>query len=116
MRWKIFYGDGTTYSDSDGTAWDAPPVNVQALVVNDPQHGWYCCRADDFYWYIPEEDRWYSGERFGMFDYLTQPGMKKIVFGRSIPDDEYQTILNRAINDPDLPQKTGWQAHERRPK
>lgn len=114
MRWKIFYGDGTTYSDLNGDAWDAPPVNVQAVVVSDPQHGWYCCRADDFYWYIPEENRWYSGERFGMFDYLTQPGMKKIIFGRSIPDWEYQQILDRAMNDPDLPAKTGWQAHERK--
>lgn len=114
FRWRIYYGDGTAYDSRDGEAWDAPAVNVQAVVVSDPEHGWYCCRADDFYWYLEDEDRWYSGERFGLFDYLTQPGRRKVLFGRSIPDREYRAILDRAMNDPDLPQKTGWQADERR--
>jgi hypothetical protein len=115
MPWRIYYGDGSIYDDSQGSPWDAPALNAQAVVVSDPEHGWYCCRADDFYWYIEAEDRWYSGERFGLFDYLTQPGMKKVIFGRSIPDWEYRKLLDRAMNDPDLPKKTGWQAHERRP-
>lgn len=114
FRWRIYYGDGSVYDNGMGSAYDAPAVNVQAVVISDRDHGWYCCRSDDFYWYLPEEDRWYSGERFGLFDYLTQPGMKKALFGRSIPDWEYQRILDIAMNDPDLPKKTGWQAKERR--
>lgn len=115
FRWRIYYGDGSTYDRRDGEAWDAPAVNVQAIMVEDREHGWYCCRADDFYWYLPDEDRWYSGERFGLFDYLTQPGQRKVLFGRSIPDSEYREILDRAMSDPDLPEKTGWQAYERSP-
>lgn len=114
FRWRIYYGDGATYDDGDGSAFDAPAVNVQAVVVADPEHGWFCCRADDYYWYWPDQDRWYSGDTFGLFDYLTQHGPRKVLFGRSISDHEYREILNRAVTDPDLPTKTGWQAHERR--
>jgi hypothetical protein len=114
MRWRIYYGDGTTYDDSQGPAWDAPARNVQAIVVSDPDHGWYILRADDFYWYLADEDRWYSGDRFGMYDYLLDPGAKRILFGRSIPNAEYARILDRAMGDKLLPEKTGWRPDERR--
>jgi len=114
MRWKIYYGNNTSYSDLDGVAWNAPALNVQAVVVSDENHGWYVCRAVDYYWYFPEEDRWYCGEIFGLWDYLSSPGQKRVLFGRTIGDKEYQTILDKAMNDPELPPKTGWNIGERR--
>jgi hypothetical protein len=114
MRWRIYYGDGSTYDDSNGAAWDAPAVNVQAVVVADRDNGWYICRADDHYWYREGDDSWYSGDRFGLFDYLTQPGRKRVLFGRSIGNIEYRQILDRAMNDPDIPTKTGWKPDEKR--
>ena len=114
MRWRIYYGDGSTYGDGD--AFAAPSQNVQLIANSDPDHGWYLCRATDYYWYLPEEDRWYCGDIFGLFDYLLQPGPRKVLFGRSIPSKEFNALVERAHNDPEIPQKTGWQPYEHRPK
>jgi hypothetical protein len=39
---------------------------------------------------------------------------KRVLLGRQIDDDEFQAILDRALNDPDLPAKSGWRPSEPR--
>jgi len=109
MRWRIYYGDGTHYGDSD--AFAAPARNVQMVAVADPDHGWYLCRSNDFYWYL-DNDTWQGGDIFGLWDYMIEPGMKKVLFGRTVTNAEFEAILMRAYNDPDIPQKTGWRPLE----
>lgn len=110
MRWRIYYGDGTTWNDD---AFAAPARNVQMIAVADPNHGWYLCRSSDYYWYLADSDTWQSGDLFGLFDYLIEPGKKRVLFGRTITNREFEAILTRAYNDPEIPQKTGWQPRER---
>lgn len=76
------------------------------------EHGWYLCRSNDYYWYLSDQDIWQGGDIFGLWDYLTQPGPKKVLFGRTITNSAFQEILARAYCDPDIPQKTGWHPHE----
>jgi hypothetical protein len=60
-----------------------------------------------------ESSVWYSSEIFGLWDYLDSPGQKRVLFGRSIEDEDYQKILNFTMNDLSIPTKTGWPAHEK---
>jgi hypothetical protein len=109
--WKVFYGDSTTYM---GDPWEAPARDCQMIAVDDPEHGWYLCRSDNYYWYLPATNEWQGGDIFGLFDYLIEPGPKKVLFGRTCSNDEFADCLTRALNDPDLPQKTAWRPHEHR--
>jgi hypothetical protein len=80
IRWKIYYGDGTTFSNRDGLPENAPALNVQAVT---------CC---------PEV--WMGGDIFGLFDYLSQSGKKIVKFGRMVSNVEYTEAVNFARNDP----------------
>lgn len=116
MRWKIFYGDGSTYS---GPPENAPGVNLQVVVLEDKDHGRRLISGgnfglrDDYYWWDAALESWWCGDIFGLIDYLQQPGWKKVVFGRSIGNDAFAAIYKRAKEDPDFPPKTGWAQHEK---
>ena len=103
-RWKIYYGDGTTYSNEDGLLEDAPGINVQVIAQADATVGRRLLDSDDFYWW--SDDRWDCGDIFGLWDYLTRPGFKKVLFGRNLHDGDFWKILARARVDPDLPAKS----------
>ncbi len=91
--WRIYYGDGRTFSADDGGPQDAPALNVQAIAQDEQLTGWRLCYRRDFYWW---DDGWCAGDLFGLFDYLARPGWKRVLFGRSIPDPAFEAILRRA--------------------
>lgn len=108
-RFRIYYGDGSTY---DGAVEHAPALNVQAIVQEDPHpHGTgrYVIHGGgqrpnrvplDYYWW--DDAMWVGGDLFGLFDYLQRPGWKKVLFGRTLPDAAYQAIITAAGDDPDF--------------
>lgn len=108
MKWRIYYGDGSTY---DGDPFLAPPDNVQCVVIADPDHGRILRAMKDFYWWIGDE--WYGGDLFGLFDYLRQPGPKKVIFARSLSDRQYQATIKAALADPDFLPKSAMAPGER---
>jgi hypothetical protein len=110
LRWRIYYGDGGVFDPGD--PYQAPSLNVQMIANGDRDHGWSLIREVDYYWYDESTDEWQGGDIFGLWDYLCLPGPKKVIFGRSTTNANYNKILTQALNDPDIPQKTGWTAYE----
>jgi len=114
MKWRIYYGDGTTF---DGSVEDAPGDNVQVIVQQSISHGRTIIAGGrdfrgGFYWW--ENDLgWNVGDNIGLILYLTRPGWKKVVFGQTILDETYREIYGQAVSDPDFPVKTGWDRGER---
>lgn len=106
LRWKIRYSGQPPYSNLDGSAFDAPALGVQVISQADPVVGRVLVRLADFYWFDHTEDYWYGGDIFGLWDYLTQPGPKKVIFGRTVPTRLHDEIVLAAANDPELPIKT----------
>jgi hypothetical protein len=114
VRWRIYYGDRTTFSAADGGPEDAPALNVQAIVQRDPSpHGTgrHVIHGGgqrpnrvpiDYYWWDGEQGIWAGGDLFGLFDYLQRPGWKRVLFGRTIRDEVYQQIIVDAGEDPDF--------------
>lgn len=111
-QWCIYYGDWTTYTSEDGSAWDAPGRNVQVVLTGDSDHNWAVVNIRDFYWYLPETDQWEGGEIFGLWDYLVRPGPKKVIFGRALPNLEFRAIVDHATQQ--IP-KLGWRPGEPKP-
>lgn len=100
MMWRIYYDDGSTFSETDGTAEQAPARGVIAILQPDPdpvvrQH---VVSRFDYYW-ITDAGEWYGGDIFGLFDYLITPGWKTVKFGRTISNAEHRAIVARATAD-----------------
>lgn len=106
LNWKIFYGGQVTYSDADGSPYDAPRLNVQAIVGPDRNTGRYMVSDKDAYWWIPEEQRWRGGDRHGEWIYMLRLGPRVVLYGEQIDEDEYNSCISAALNDPDFPPKT----------
>ena len=112
VAWRIYYGDGSAFSSSEGAPERAPLVNVQAIAqAADPAIGRRICSRFDFYWY--EGGEWHGGDLFGLFDYMTRISPCIVKFGRVLPRLEFEAILNRAVTDPDMQPKVAWDTHER---
>ena len=114
--WRIYYGDGATFSDADGPPSDAPALDVQAIVFRDETPGAanvgrFVLQGFDFYWH--DEGEWFGGELFGLFDYLQRPGAKAVKFGRTRPNRAFADVLERAVSDPDFPAKSASSRRER---
>lgn len=104
MIWKIYYSDGTTYSDLDGPPEQAPALDVQVIVQLDDTGGRYNQMGSDYY--IWREDRWWGVDIFGLFDWLIHNSSVK--FGRTVDNEKYRMMFQMAENDPDFPVRSGF--------
>lgn len=112
---KVYYGDGSTYQGQGEDDVDCVPTsNVQVIIQSSKEHGWQA--MSDSHYYIWRFGRWWTVDMqgFGLFEYLLEPGWKKVLFGRTLPTEEYQKIIQQAMSDPDMPPKTGGPKRERK--
>ena len=108
MTWRIYYGDGSTY---DGDPYDAPGLNVQVCMMSNADHGRYSQTRFDYY--VWSDGEWIGCDIFGLWDYLQQPGPRKVLFGRTLPNGLYQDIRRVADLDPLFDPRTAWMPNER---
>ena len=118
MKWKIYYGDGTTFGSQDGLPQDAPGLDVQVIVMESKNHGWMTQAGDHYYIWDCRggETRWWGVDRFGLDEYLFySSGFKVAKSGRKLSTEQFSKIFRRASNDPDFPAKTSFALRERKP-
>jgi len=126
---RIYYDDGRTYS---GNHLDAPGWGVQVIVMSDRSTGrFFQCGFDYYIW---RDTRWFGVDAIGAIDYLIQIGfthagdkkpvadilrdaiyMGHVKAGRTISQDDFQSIVRRANIDPDFPNRTATSPHEKLP-
>lgn len=112
-KWRVYYGDGTTV-ESDGFPVDRVPArNVQVVVQDHPSVGWSMVHTRDFY--IWADERWRGVDQFGLYDYLCEPGWKRVLFGRTINRDDFNTIYQQAKRDTKFARKSGFTRDEIKP-
>jgi hypothetical protein len=104
LRWKIYYAGGESYSDADGSPYDAPRLNVMCVVGADFQVGRYMVSDKDAYWW--EHGRWFGGDRRGEWDHLLHARQPLVLYGRAVPDEVYNAAISAALSDPAFPPKT----------
>ena len=79
-KWKIYYENGNTYGDKDGSHKDAPFFGVIGVVC--------------------DSDEWHSVDFAGLLDYLQQVGIVKL--GRLTSNKTYHEVMNKARKDLDF--------------
>lgn len=109
-KWKIFYGDGATFSSDDGDIKDAPATNVQIIVQAHDDTGRYHQSGRDYY--VHWEGEWLGVDIFGLFDFLMESGVVK--FGRTVRSERFLEVYRRAEEDEDFPRRSAFKKGERR--
>ena len=114
ITWRIYYADGSTFSNLDGRVWQAPGVYAQAIVQVDDAHGFAIVSHHDYYVWDDKGGgyKWWGADWAGLMIYLMTSGPKKVVFGSWIERNEFMKVFKRASNDSDFPPKTGYNPEE----
>lgn len=115
MRWKIYYADGSTFSDLDGDPADAPAWGVEFILQADdlaaPESVGRLIESGSDY-YLCEGQEWVGVDLVGLVDHLAEMGIVKV--GRTVPSSAWREIKRRALSDPDFPEKSAWRPAEER--
>ena len=106
MNWKIFYSDGSTYSNDDGSPATAPPFDVQVIVQLDQTGGRYNQMGSDYYTW--RDNRWWGVDIMGLFDYLAHYSPSVVKFGRTVDNETFQQMFRLAETDEDFPRRDGF--------
>jgi len=123
INWRIYYGDGTTFDNTQGRPEDAPKLNVQCIAVNERGTKTFKAVLDvghvvlhDWDYYIYQEDTGWFGVRevVDLVDHVLHSSHKIKAVGkaRSIPTGEFKAIYKQAWRDPDFPKKTSYRKDE----
>ena len=104
IRWRIYYGDRTTYGSQDGSPFDAPSTNVQVVIKETPRskvRPWVPLFGHDHYmWSTDPGVTWSACDWAGLFDYLmTYKGPKAVLFGRTLRDESFWELLKWAKSE-----------------
>lgn len=104
LHWRFYYSDGSTFDNLQGSKEDAPPMNVICVKQTSPMHGWVVTAFKDFYYWADNE--WYGADQVGFWMYMFKPGAKIVKFGVSVPHEQFNAIMSRAINDAGFGEKS----------
>lgn len=118
MRWKIFYADGSTFSDRDGAPESAPGWGVLVVTQDDERVGRALVREADFYVF---SERWYGGwegvDLVGLLDYLSHSRERCVVkLGRTVSNEVWNETLIRASDDDYCAPKSAKRRCEPKPR
>lgn len=113
-NWVAWYGTGESFTSAEKAPHELPRLNVQCIAVESRDHGRIILHGKDFYTYDFDELEWLTrDDLFGLFDYLTLPGERKVVlFGRSIRPARFREIYQMANADPRLPPRSSYSPDE----
>jgi hypothetical protein len=108
--WTIYYGNGSTFSDGDGSPFEAPRRDVQVIVQSDPRVGWRWISGRDYFVWEPERGGWRETDDWR--DHALDARQPLILFGRWLTDAEWAALFARVKAE--LPPKEGWLVTEAR--
>lgn len=130
LLWKIYYTDGSTFSDVDGAWNEAPARGVATLVTADPEVGRELDRGQEFYIWWPGAEKPWGVDYPGLWDYLVEIGAPEaedfpssvhwddivsqgVKLGRSMGNVEYRKLMQKALRDSDFEPKSAVTERER---
>jgi hypothetical protein len=104
IKWRIYYGDGTTVDNTQLSPIHVPSWNLQIIVQPDPKENTVYIARKDFYVYRKIEQQWLGIDWIGLIDILAHNWQDVGGFGigRTIPSAVYDAIEKRAYADPDF--------------
>lgn len=111
MEWCVYYEDESSFSSDDGAPHEAPRRGVLVVANEDAEVGKVLHHRGDFY--IWNHGHWLPADRYGLDDYLLEPGAEKVVlWGRMTTRAIMHKVYCSAFLDERMAAKTGLQDGE----
>ena len=104
MDWKIRYGDGSTFTNKQGTPRDAPVWDCQTVQEATGKEGVLRLHSKAYYWFDDDLGQWACGDFVGMLDFVLRTTSVKV--GRNMRTEDFETLWTDVVNDPDFPSKS----------
>lgn len=104
MDWKIYYGDGSTFSSDQGTPLDAPAWNIQIILEATHKEGVVRLSGKDYYWFDQDLGQWCAGDFMGVIDYMLRCSSVKVA--RSMRTCDFDALFQVCVDDPDFLKKS----------
>lgn len=104
-EWKIFYGDGSTFSSAQGAPHEAPSELFVCAVGYDERGRRYIMHGWDFYYWDRDVDQWWGMNLPGLFARLRRGMVYAYKEGWTVCNSEWERIMIAAANDPEFPIK-----------
>lgn len=112
LNWRIYYKDGSTFSNLDGSPQEIPVRNgVQVINVRDGKKGRRTLKLVDYYVWSPTLDRWVDciDTTSAICRALREPYIV-LLAGEYLREADFEKVLIQAHNDPEFPlsDKNPW--------
>jgi hypothetical protein len=102
LKWRIYYGDGTTFSSEDGEPVDAPGYGVQCIVQPEKNRGRSVMQGWDWYYYNADGRWWGCNENALLLRHVFRKSSVAPSAGETISEEEFFAITTKAGSDPDF--------------
>lgn len=109
MKWRIYYRDGKTFDDTQGSCFEAPGDGLICIVQAHPKCGRTVMQKWDWYYWHNGEREWWGSEIHGLLYQLTHDPLgyiQAVKQGAMVSNEDFRDITKRAVNDPDFPVKS----------
>lgn len=94
-EWRVYYTDGSTFDDSDGTPYQAPDREVQFIVQKIEENAQYMILSGaDYYIYEPSFGWWYTNED-GKQTHLDRDIEHCVKHGAMMDGKKFSALANR---------------------
>ena len=104
MQWKIYFGDGSTFSSDQGSPSDAPTHNIQIILEATEKEGVIRLAGKEYYWHDDDLGQWCAGDYSGMMDYVLRCTTVKVA--RSMRTCDFDALFQVCVDDPDFKPKS----------
>ena len=95
MKWLILNGDGSTWTDEQGSWAEAPSRDVQFVLFRDHQTGWTLRHGGDFF-RMDSSGQPVCMDTPGMIDHVTHD-LGVVKQGKMLSSDHWQALFRRAV-------------------
>ncbi len=103
LQWRIYYDDGSTFDNLQGTEDKAPPFGVQCVVQLDAEGASRDRLQGPDYYIMTETGRWIGCDLTGILDRLiNRIPFSGLLVGRWIELTAYHEVTHKAARDRDF--------------
>ena len=100
--WKVFYADGSSFTNEDGLPEQAPKCGVLAVVFYNLDNRREIATSKNYYIYdetpiFKDEPwgTWFAADDAGYWQYMMRPGKKIVLFGCTVHDFIWRRELGK---------------------
>lgn len=119
IRWKVYYADGSTFSNEDGGPGDAPSTGVlsirQRLDCDHHKDQWLKAEGrhnsdgrvvlvllENSNWYFWADGHWFRTDLLGFLDQAMHCGARYLKQGRYVTHEAWERAMMQVQSDPDF--------------